>query len=348
MSRQKPSWKRLSPPQIPEYILNEFCHRVRTLQWEPGYRCQTLEKRIARELGVPPEWVLSTYSCTAALAVAQEFLLRDKIAGYEPAKICPLTYAATYVYLETVAKNTREQFIEWIDCDNDGWPINTVDVAVELWGRPVPDRVLPVTVLDSAHRVLDPRHGELLRQRDSLGASHGAGAVCYSFNCQKEIPCLHGGAVVSPYVTDEWRRWLYCGTRSRVYQGGGGIKGYLNDPLAAWITKGIGRLPVSRRSRQRVLARYKEMLGSLVVTGDDASGHLCVLRFTDPGHRKLVQSALSRYSVEHSVHYSLDPILFKDSCPNAVGLSERIITVPCHPEMSNRDVDRVARLVISA
>lgn len=340
----KPAWKRLSPPQAPDYMIRELNNAIRSLQWDPGKRVKTLEARIARELDVPPEWVLTTDSCTTALAVASKFVLKGSLTthgacGTSEAKVsvCPLTWPSTYCHVP-------DHLINWMDCNDDGWPIDRVDIGVELWGRPFPDALLPVTILDAAHRVLDRRHGDLLK-------SDMVRAVCYSFNCQKEIPCLRGGALVSKVAGEKQvRAFLTCGTQDRRYMGAGGIKGGLPDPLAAWILKGINRLSRTKSSRQRVLRQYADHLGRLVVTRPgEASGHLCVLRCSDRGHRKLIRALLARHGVETGRHYILPAgESVSAAAPNAAELSERIISVPCHPEMTNYDVRRVARLIASA
>lgn len=331
---KKPPWRRLASPHAADHVLAAMEHVVRTGRWDAGPRVRTLEARLARELGVPPEWVLATSSCTAALTVAGEFLTRE----LPEVRVCPLTYASTWQW----ALNAGP--VRWVDCDEEGWPVGPVDVAVELWGRGAAIAGVntgQVAVLDAAHRLLDSNHTAYLR--DGWVA-----AVCYSFNCQKEAPCLHGGAVVSPHVTDDWRAFIHCGTVDRRPVLENGIKGYLNDPLAEWIWHAVKRRSRAHARRQKVLSVYQEFLGSWLMTRPgEASGHLAVVRLADPGHRKLVQTALNKHRVEHSVHYPI-PEWCHEECPGAVALSERIVSIPCHDEMTERDAARAARVVAGA
>lgn len=323
-------WRRLASPHTADYVLDRFRDVVRRGRWDAGPRVRTLEARLARRLDVPPEWVLATSSCTTALAVAGEFLLGGNCEQNSPVRVCPLTYAATYLWAGPDNQ-------EWVDCDEEGWPVAPVDVAVELWGR---QTGAACTILDAAHRLLDPWHAEFLEQ--------GGGAVCYSFNCQKEAPCLHGGAVVSPHVTEEWRAFLRCGVVGRTPVLSTGVKGYLNDPLADWIWEGVKRQPRAYARRQKVLQTYADYLGAWLMTKPgEASGHLAVLRLADPGHRRAVQSALDKHRVEHSIHYPI-PEWCHDSCPGAVALADRIVSIPCHDQMHTRDAVRVARIVAGA
>lgn len=320
----KQLWRRLCVPHAPPYMLRAFAAEVEHGRWDDGPRVRTLERRIARRLDVPPEWVLCTSSCAAALQAAGWCLTgRD-----ETIRVCPLTFAATY--------NWAWGRVEWVDCDEEGWPVDQVDVAVELWGRQTGSAC---TILDAAHRLLDPWHAEFLEQ--------GGGAVCYSFNCQKEAPCLHGGAVVSPHVNDDWRAFIHNGTRGR-QPFMRGIKGYLNDPLAPWIWESIRKLKTTKTRRQRVLEGYEEFLGRWLMTKPgEASGHLAVIRAEDEGHAKLIKAALDRHRVEWSIHF---PILegVEEECPTAASLSRRIISLPCHASMKKGDAVRIARIVAGA
>jgi dTDP-4-amino-4,6-dideoxygalactose transaminase len=331
VASQRLMWKRLSPPRIREHTIREMNEIVRGLNWDYGVRSKTLERRIARDLKVDPEWVIITASCTAALQCATHFLLNDRAS----VRVCPLTYAATY------APVANEKLpIEWVDCDDEGWPVGEVDIGVELWGRPFEftGEKWP-TVLDSAHKFGAPYHGELLREGKVQ-------AITYSFNCQKEISGIHGGALVSPHVREEWRSWLFCGTKDRMPVSPGGIKGYLQEPLVYIVAENLLTLRTARKKRREVLEAYHEFLGNyLMTTPELASGHLAVVRVPDEGHALAVKNMLKRHGVEWSIHYMVNP---ETNCPNALDLSKRIVTIPCHTYMNGGDARRIAKLIGAA
>jgi dTDP-4-amino-4,6-dideoxygalactose transaminase len=321
--------------------------------WYDGKPCRTLEKVIARHMGADREGVIATSSCTAALAAATRFLLHNRLASnrqsYLPVKICPLTYASTWAFVKNV---------EWVDCSpyEDGWPENPVDIGVELWGRPWPIEMLGrVTILDAAHRALDPRHGQML-------ADEQARAVCYSFGPQKEVSCIMGGALVLPCSQanrtsiSQIRAWLNDGAvpnerAPAIFTTGeplGGYRGRLPSPLAAWISAQINRQRYMKKHRQNVLKWYQEYLGKGMLTREgEASGHIAVYKAGSPGEALAIQRSLTKAGCEHSRHYTI-PEALKDQCPNAYALSRKIITLPCHYQMQYSDVRRVARRVIDA
>lgn len=341
----KKAYQRLSPPHWPAATDHAFRGVLRTGWWKNPEKSRHLERVIARRISVPPEWVLATSSCTAALGVAFNFLEKEfdtdasfsGVASGEcsPYKIhvCPLTYPATYCWAINFGWD-----IEWVDCDDQGWPVSEVDVGVDLWGRPFPRQAV---VLDAAHRALDPRHGEGLHE----GIWR---AVTYSFGPTKELPALHGGCAVMPALADEATRqaaesWITAGQGNPL---GGGIRGYLDAPLARAISAQIRIHTSMQERRQKVLKDYYEWFGDdLLTKPGEASGHLAVVKLRTPGHRLAASRRLAKLSIDHSLHY---PVPAETNCPNAKELSESLISLPCHTEMRKHDVRLVARAVWTA
>ena len=339
----KRPYQRLSPPHWHAHTDKAFRDKLRRGEWKDHGRSRGLERVIARRLDVPHEWVLATNSCTSALGVA--FVLLEDDFGPAPTtpgcigmpdapprvRVCPLTYPATYCW----AINFGWE-IEWVDCDEDGWPVSDVDVGVDLWGR---SYGRPCVVLDAAHRVLDPGHQRALR-----GGT--VGAVGYSFGPQKECPCIEGGALVSPKLED------LRGQAEALIQSGqgnataGGWKGYLSGPSAAAISKQISGHETTKGRRQDVLIEYAEWFGSSLLTQPgEASGHLAVVRLRTPGHALAAKARLRKLHIDHSLHY---PIPENIPCPNAKALVGTLLTLPCNTEMRRHDVLLVARAVLTA
>lgn len=328
---RKPAWQRLSSPDLTHGHYEELYRAVLSGQWEPGRRVQTMERGIARLLKVRPEQVVATASATAALDAALIAL------GGRQWRVCPLTYKATWV----AALNHGDE-VAFIDCDRDGWPVAPVDIGVELWGRRWPaERLGLPLVLDCAHRAPTRDQAEHLER--------GTQMLVYSFNVQKEISCLHGGALVlaDAALAPAIRKYLRCGTENRVGDPTSlGIKGYLQDPLAAVIAAKVRRLDRVREYRQKILRVYQEYLGAWLVTPPDSSGALAVLRFATKHERERVRLYLHRHHVETSIHYQVTREF--STCPGAQELSQRILTIPCHTGLREVDAQRVARMIVAA
>lgn len=325
MSRRAP-WRRLAVPLYQPHMGARVLRQLETGQWDAAGRVAALERTLARLADVPPEWVIATASARDALACAGRFLQHPGTL-----RVCPLTFVGTYGW------HTGE--FEWVDCCEDGWPVSSVDVGVELWGRAWPVQS-PPTIIDAAHRLEPERHGRLLKTTSIK-------AVTYSFGPTKEIPCWRGGALISPHTTEQWRTWLRGGLPSQG-QILSGRKGLMQEPEAVWIQAQLKRREKSHAARQAILETYAHYLGKTLVTQPgEASGHLAVLRLPDEGQTMLIKRALTRNNVEHSVHYSL-MAQSSSACPTAESLSNRLISIPCHSAMKPADVLRVVRVVQSA
>jgi dTDP-4-amino-4,6-dideoxygalactose transaminase len=323
----KGAWKRLASPTLPAHIWLEVSNSVRIGWWDEGLRVRNLEALIAKRMGLEPECVIATRSCTDALAAAWEWVVA--LDSTHVAKAPALTYGATYCWPPQV---------KLVDVDEDGWPTGPVDVGVELWGRPFPHAC---QILDSAYRLLAPEHGDRLRHEYVK-------AICYSFGVQKEAPCLIGGALVlspraaadRPFILD----FLRCATRRREGMPRHvGIKGRMPDPVATMARMQIGRLGHNSRKRATLHKRYVQRLGKLVVS--DERGAQAVIKLPTWEERQLVQEHLTKQGIETAVHYSLNENI---QCPNALALSRRVLSLPLHPAMSEFDVLRVCRAVAGA
>lgn len=333
---RKQVWKLLSPPWVDAYVVEKMIVAMKRGWWAPGPRAHTVEKIVARELGVDPSYVVATRSATVALEAAYRFLLPD----LEKIRVSPLTFVSTY----SGAANAGIP-LEWVDVDEDGWPLAEVDVAVDLHGRPHSlggglGRGSP-RLVDAAHRVLAPEHGDLVR---------GGTALVYSFDLRKEVSCLVGGCLVSEQIPNTYaREWLHFGLgEQRVpIPDLGGTNGGLPDPLAAQAIEALKRRWRGQQKRTRVLEVYEQAFGKYLLTKPgDASGHLAVLRARSEGEARLVRNALNYHRVENSCHYAVPEAY---GCPNATALAKRLVTLPCNTYMKiPGDPRRVARIVVGA
>lgn len=302
--------------------------RLRGVDWAPfGHAGTALRQRFAADMQIPPEWVLLTSSCTAALSAAIEFV------GADTAPI--MTYSGTYSW--------GLPDIRLVDCGEDGAPLEPVDIGVDLWGLPCDDE--GIKILDAAHRTFDPeRHNRL--------AKRGV-AICYSFGPQKEIPTPQGGMLVWRGLDEYWED-VVCFLNSGALPGGRGvgrtdrpsIKGLMPEAWSSFLGKQLtsSRMDDWVGRRREVLETYNDWFGSLCVTkAEEASGHLCVVRFPDPAWAHGARARLDRMNVHHRIHYPVHHSGF----PEAVKLSERLLTVPCHVSMTPRHAAYISRLVLT-
>lgn len=326
----KRHFRRLSPPISASEARHALKQCIaRTDFWLRGSAVARFEGKLARMAGVAPEQVIATASCTDALAAAGHVLLNDRAHDLQ---VCPLTYAGTYSW------NT--QLRTWVNCDEDGWPVAPVDVGVELWGRPWPRSARP-PIMDCAHRF---RPEEV-----QVHFAEGAQAVCWSFGPQKELPGVRGGACVfaETSFTITARAFLNNGIGEAGPTGAPGRKGLMANADAVFLGRQMDRFLEWREERQEVLACYERFFPSgaaetLMTLPGHASGHLCVLRFSSVGQRETAATGLSQLAIEHSRHYPVP----SDAPQGCQDLSQRILTVPCHPQMRFHDVRRIAMKII--
>ncbi|MCI0354813.1 MAG: DegT/DnrJ/EryC1/StrS family aminotransferase [Acidobacteria bacterium] len=320
---------------MPRGVWRRFEEAVRRGdQWnESGRAARNLERLIERKVGLPDRRVLVTINATAALRLACSHHFAE---GYQP-RVCPLTWPATFAACEAG--------VQWVDCDEGGWPVAEVDIGVALWGRPWPARLPAPVIMDAAHRLFYP-------------GPEGSEYAIFSFGPTKEAACPVGGALLmytdGGQGLEDMLAYANCGAVGRTalvrdnLQPVGGIKACLPAPFAAWIAAQIGRQPQLRAARQRVLQEYADCLGNLLITKPgEASGHLAVLRFASEGERLAVETRLARNRVQTSLHYPA-AVALREVCPGAWELSRRILSIPCHDQMRSGDAHRVARLVASA
>lgn len=339
----KKAWRRLSPPSLADGALKSYTAHMRSGSWLTGRASGILEAHIAGLAGLPPEHVIVTDTCTNALAAAGRVCIqgpRDVIETLEKGvKVCPLTYSGTYSW---AMHNHR-----WVDCDDDGWPVGSVDVGVDLWGRAfMAPGVSTPAILDAAHRFEPQRHGFWLTDK---GSEHLM-AVCYSFGPMKEVPGVRGGAVLFRNVefAAAARGFLNNGISNGV-PSGPGRKGLIANAEAAFLMKQMKKRTEWYRLRQQVLTGYSlyfpqaSPVATLMTRPGEASGHLCVLKFGSQGLRDLVRDRLRNCSVETSVHYPVP----EDAPEGCKKLAARILSIPCHPGMRRYDVHKVASRIIS-
>jgi hypothetical protein len=292
-----------------------------------------LETYIARLLDIPPEWVLTTDSCTAALAAA--FWYRR--AWSFPGIVFP---GAPKLASLIQATDCHDDGVTFRDVDRWGWPEFATDYSCDLWGNPSPFKG---RVHDAAHRFAAPEH------RDLLDAGR---VVCYSFGPQKEVSCAGGGAFLFRGMEDKKIRhrimaFLNYGyhpeKKGLIVDSPVAMRGLMQQDRASHLRVEIRRQTLQRARRQKVLETYENFLGELLLTKPGkASGHLAVVRLNPEWADLCRRRMSSRY--ELSLHYPVHPSY---ACPKAEELSRCLLTLPCHLRVTLHHAAKLATWILN-
>jgi dTDP-4-amino-4,6-dideoxygalactose transaminase len=215
-------------------------------------------------------------------------------------------------------------------------------IVVHLYGfpaaLPAPDTDL-VVIEDAAQAT------------GALGRPDRSTAAAYSFYPTKNLGGIgDGGAVVTNDAALD--------ARVRLLRAHGVSGQYVHDVVsqnfrmseleAAWLRLGLVTVTDDVGVRRAIAARYREAAPHLCWQRDDPrhAYHLCVFRAPE---RDAVRARLAAAGVATAVHYPLaltqQPAyraLFPARCPHAEAWAAECLSVPCFPEMTADEIDRVA------
>jgi dTDP-4-amino-4,6-dideoxygalactose transaminase len=207
-------------------------------------------------------------------------------------------------------------------------------IVVHLYGRPAPLPELGVPVIEDASHA----HGAL---------GEGAGvAAAYSFYPTKNLGGVgDGGAVVTDdpalaarvgRLRDHGRdrgRFTEISTNSR-----------LSELEAAALRIGLSRLEAGNRRRAEIAAAYRDAAPDVRWHPEHPrhTYHLCVARVRDR------EAFRSRMPFDTGVHYPRavtdEPAyahLARHETPNAIGWAAECVSLPCYPELTDEEVERI-------
>jgi len=331
---------KLSSADYPENAAELMAAALAPGQLDPESWQRDAEVKLAEFLGVDPMDVLLCGSGTAALTIAHHFLGDN---GKLPVEAPALTWPSSYCY---------SPFVRLVDCPASHSPAWSKDlllrVPVALWGLPVNIGVLEVirphgpVVYDCCHafgKGLEELEDELVD------------AVVYSFGPTKQVPCVRGGAVVSPHINKWWRAYRDSGTLGRHFLMNRGGNFEIPEPFAALLSAQLDVPKVLREDRYRaaLLEAYASAFDgkplALLTHPNYASGHLCVVLFPNEGARITAMGRLNQANVQYGLHYGLPAWLPLNLFPFAHDLSLRTLSLPCHLHMTQADALRVAETI---
>jgi UDP-4-amino-4-deoxy-L-arabinose-oxoglutarate aminotransferase len=216
---------------------------------------------------------------------------------------------------------------------------------------------------DAAHAVGGRHRGE------PVGRAGTAAATCVSFHPTKTITAIEGGAVLTddPRLADQVRLLSRGGisTASHVRHGTAlpweslvpGFKADLPDVHAAVGLSQLTRLSGFLATRARLAARYATLLPHAVprvrslAAGDPGRAwHLYIVVLPHGVDRTRLRRLMIERGIGTGIHFPAlhvqasfreRPEVTTQPLPVATDVGDRVLTLPLHPAMSDRDVDRV-------
>ena len=212
-------------------------------------------------------------------------------------------------------------------------------ILVHLYGLPAPLPVTDLLVIEDAAQA----HGAL----DDPGRS---AATAYSFYPTKNLGGIgDGGAIVtsSADVAAHVRTLRVHGMTAQYVHELVSQNFRMSEVEAAWLRLALADLTADIARRKAIVARYRRAAPGLCWQATDASHayHLAVLRSVD---RVATRAALEREGIATAIHYPMaitQQPAYRDlqhaSCPKAEAWAAECISVPCFPEMTEAEVDRV-------
>lgn len=221
-----------------------------------------------------------------------------------------------------------------------------VPVHLYGFGTHLPD--LGVPVLDDAAQA----HGAV----PPGGSSPRSVAVAYSFYPTKNLGGIgDGGAVVTAHddLAATVRRLRVHGMTEQYVHTEVSQNFRMSELEAAWLALTLPGLAAGNERRRTIARRYREAAPHLTWQQwqDTHAMHLCVVRVPD---RPAFRAALAGQGVATGVHYPLaltqQPAyraLARHACPHAEAWAAACVSLPCNPELTDAEVDRVAEVLAS-
>jgi dTDP-4-amino-4,6-dideoxygalactose transaminase len=371
-------------PSIGEAEIDEVVATLRSGWIGQGDRVVRFEEDFAAYVGAPHAVAVS--SCTAALhlsLVAAGIRPGDEVivpaltfaasatavehAHGEPV-LCDVDADTLLIDLDDAARRVTSRTRAVVPVHFGGLPCDMDSVTAFAQAHDL------LVVDDAAHAIGASYDGKAVGSFDTLS--------CFSFYPNKNLTTGEGGMVtlrddalaerlrmlrLHGLSTDAWKRFA---TNSFVPSElhALGFKYNLTDLQAAIGIHQLRRLPEMQARRHELAARYDSALGALdgvrlqprALAGHDTAHalHLYLLvldtdRFTVD--RNTIVSALRAENIGAAIHYRalhLEPYFAKrlghaaDDFPVSAALSDRVLTLPLTPGMSDRDAQDVIDAVV--
>jgi dTDP-4-amino-4,6-dideoxygalactose transaminase len=215
-------------------------------------------------------------------------------------------------------------------------------LPVHLYGNPVD--LNKITILCKKHHLYliedaCQAHGAMCKNKQ-LGSFGKLG--CFSFYPTKNLGALGDGGVI---VTTDLKLAKICreirdyGQQSKYIHSRYGLNSRLDEIQAAILRVRLKYLDKENRARKKVVDWYHKHLSSVNNSGNY---HLFVIRSLKRDHLK---NFLKTNGVESAIHYPISipeqKIINLKTCPKAVQFTKEILSLPCRPGMTKKQVDYI-------
>ncbi len=369
-----------SPPFIGEEEIAEVVDSLRSGWITTGPKTKRFEQKFAEYFNAPAALALS--SCTAALHTA---LVINKIGPGDEVITTPMTFTATVAVIEHVGATPVLVDIQPDTMNIDPVKIQAAItdktkavIAVHYGGHPCEmDEINSICNENNLLLVEDAAHAIPAKYKDVFIGS-GDNPVAFSFYATKNLTTAEGGmltggkslienGVVSSLHgmnRDAWKRndktgsWRYDIVTP-------GFKYNMTDLQAGLGLAQLKKLKAMHSRRKEIVAMYNDAfktagLFDLPVEREycESAWHLYPLRIRE-GALKITRDEfieeLRKRNIGTSVHfipihtftYYVEKYGYKpEDYPIAFNESERLITIPLHPGLSDDDVKDVISAVL--
>jgi dTDP-4-amino-4,6-dideoxygalactose transaminase len=343
-----------------------------------GQRVYEFEKRFEEFLGVPA--VVATVHCTASLHLA---MLAAGVGEGDEVVTTPMTFLASanavvyaggrpvFVDVDPATANIDPARVEAAI-----GPRTKAILAVDLYGLPA-DLVALRRIADARGLVLVEDAAHCVEgRRDGFGPGQLADYACFSFYATKNLTSGEGGAIS---MRDPAKKALvrqlgshgmsknaadrYAGSYQHWDMERLGWKYNLSDIQASMLLPQLPKLAARLARREEICRRYESAFREtpgvefpIVPEGATSGRHLFTI-WVDPQRRDDILAGIQRRRVGVTVNYRAVHLtrfyrerfgFARGDFPIAESISDRTITIPLWPAMTNAQVDEVVAAVREA
>jgi UDP-N-acetyl-3-dehydro-alpha-D-glucosamine 3-aminotranferase len=233
-------------------------------------------------------------------------------------------------------------------------------VAVHLYGHPAPiDRIAEIARRRGVALVEDAAQA-LGAAWDGRPIGGWGDVACLSFYPTKNLgACGDAGMLLTDRddVAERLRRLRHHGDRNRYEHVELGYCSRLDELQAALLRVKLTRLDDWTRARRRLATRYHDGLAGLPLdlpVEDPRARHIYHLFTVRSSRRDALATMLADLGVGTAVHYPRavpeQPMFGQDArrWPQAWRAAREVLSLPCYPELTDAEVDRVVSAVRDA
>uniref|UniRef100_Q3AST0 Pyridoxal phosphate-dependent enzyme n=1 Tax=Chlorobium chlorochromatii (strain CaD3) TaxID=340177 RepID=Q3AST0_CHLCH len=188
-------------------------------------------------------------------------------------------------------------------------------------------------------------------------------AGAYSFYPTKNLGAIGDAGMLitnDADIADKAKRLRNYGQSTRYYHPELGMNSRLDELHAAMLSERVKWLHSFTERRWQIAEYYREHIDNplinLLSAPEERTAHVYHLYVVTTAYRDALQVYLQENQIQALIHYPI-PVHFQDPCKNILrdpkGLAKseyhaaQCLSLPCHPQMSDADIEHVANTVNS-